>query len=119
VPPGSTLFVSSAFLYDAAQRTNLTWLHSDWPAPASGTGWERHALENLRPAKLILTQFDYYRRYEPVLANLQQSHPEFGIHITNLAHIAPPDASSKLQKVVQHISWAPVVVDFHWPEPVK
>jgi len=54
-----------------------------------------------------------------VLADLQQSHPEFGIHIDNLAHLPPPDASPKLRKVVQHISWAPVVVDFTWPKPVK
>jgi len=118
-PPASTLFVSAAFLYEAAQRTNVTWLHSDWPAPASGPNWERQALENLKPAKLILTQFDYYRRYETVLTDLQRTHPALVVHTSNLAQVQPPDASPRLRKVVQHVSWAPVVVDFTWPEPLK
>ncbi len=118
-PPASTLFISAAFLYEAAGRTNLTWLHSDWPASASEPNWELHALENLKPAKLILTQFDYYRRYETVLADFQRSHPEVKVHTANLARVRPPDASRSLQKIVQHVSWAPVVVDFTWREPVK
>jgi len=119
VPSASTLFVSAAFLYETARRTNVTWLHSDWPASASEPNWERRALENLKPAKLILTQFDYYRRYETVLIEFQRTHPGIEIGITNLAQTRPPDASPLLRKVVQHISWAPVVVDFNWREPVK
>jgi hypothetical protein len=119
VPPSSTLFVSGAFLYETARRTNVMWLHSDWPAPASDSGWERRALESLRPAKLILTQFDYYRRYEPVLKDFQGAHAEVEVRTTNLAQVPPPDASRSLQKIVQHVSWAPVVVDLTWREPVK
>jgi hypothetical protein len=119
IPSGSTVFVSAAFLYETARRTNVTWLHSDWPAPASEAGWELHALENLKPAKLILTQFDYYRRYETVLADFQRIHPGIEIRTTNVAQVRPPDASRSWQKIVQHVSWAPVVVDFTWREPVK
>jgi len=119
VPSASTLFVSAAFLYETARRTNVTWLHSDWPAPASEPNWEQRALESLKPAKLILTQFDYYRRYETVLTEFQRTHPWIEIGITNLAQTRPPDAIPTLRKVVQHLSWAPVVVDFNWREPVK
>jgi hypothetical protein len=116
MPPSSTVFVSAAFLYDAAVRTNVTWLHSDWPAPASESNWELHALERLKPARLILTQFDYYRRYEAVLNDSQSAHTGIGIRITNLAHVPAPDASPALRKIVQHISWAPVIVEFSWPQ---
>jgi hypothetical protein len=34
--------------------------------------------------------------------------------ISNAAQFPPPDSIPKLQKVVQHISWAPVVVTFSW-----
>ncbi len=111
----STVFVSAAYLYEAARHTNVTSLHSDWPAPATEPQWELRALENLRPAKLLLTQFDYYRRYAPVVRAFQQAHPDVETRITNLAHVHPPDASRSLQKVVQHISWAPVIVEFSWP----
>jgi hypothetical protein len=119
LPPSSTVFVSAAFLYETARRTNVTWLHSDWPAPASEPNWELHALEDLKPARLILTQFDYYRRYETVLADFQRARPWVTTRMTNLARVQPPDASPRLRKIVQHLSWAPVVVDFAWREPVK
>lgn len=114
-PRSSTVFVSAAFLYEAARHPNVTSIHSDWPAPATEAQWELRALENLRPAKLLLTQFDYHRRYESVLKDFQQRHPDVDTRITNLARVHPPDASRSLQKVVQHLSWAPVIVEFSWP----
>jgi hypothetical protein len=39
------------------------------------------------------------------------------VQVRNLAALRPPDAIPALQRVVQHISWAPVIVDLHWKEP--
>src|SRR6478736_8905493 len=47
VPTGNTVFVSAAYLYQTAQRTNLTWVHSDWPARDTGNDWELQAIEKL------------------------------------------------------------------------
>jgi len=114
-PRSGTVFVSAAFLYEAARHTNVISLHSDWPAPAQGSHWELRAVENLRPAKLLLTQFDYHRRYAAVVRDFQQAHPEVRIRLTNLARVPPPDASPRWQRVVQHLSWAPVIVEFSSP----
>lgn len=116
LPGGDTVFVSAAYLYEAARRTNVTSLHSDWPAPATGQDWEARAIDSLKPRKLLLTQFDYYRRYENAVGQFKQAHPEVQIHVVNLARVRPPDASPALRKVIQHISWAPVIVDFSWPQ---
>ena len=115
LPAGVTVLVSSAYLYETAQRTNLTWIHSDWPNRAASHDGGFSAIEELKPVRLILTQFDYYRRFEPVLAQFRQQHKEVGVRITNLAQLPPPDARPATRKVVQHISWAPVVVEFSWP----
>jgi hypothetical protein len=115
VPAGGTVFVSSAYLYTAARRTNITWLHSDWVAPAQAEGWELAAINNLRPAKLLLTQFDYYRRYERVVSEFQKTRGDVPVEIINLARVQPPDAIPATRKIVQHIAWAPVIVDFSWP----
>jgi hypothetical protein len=62
----------------------------------------------------VLTQFDYYRSFERVLAQLRQ-HPELAaIRVRDLAEIKPPDAIPALSRVVQNISWAPVIVDLDW-----
>ena len=114
IPTGGTVFVSSAYLYDAARRTNITWLHSDWPNHAASYDHGLSAFQELQPAKLILTQFDYYRRFEPAVARFQQEHKEVEVRITNLARVQPPDARPATRKMVQHISWAPVVVEFSW-----
>jgi hypothetical protein len=68
----------------------------------------------LQPAKLILTQMDYFRRFEPLLNELN-AHPELvGIQVINCAGIRAPDSFPSLRKVIQHISWAPVVVSLDW-----
>jgi hypothetical protein len=115
VPVGSTVFVSSAYLYDVARRTNITWLHSDWVAPSHTEDWELAAINNLRPAKLLLTQFDYYRRYERVVSEFQKTRGDVAVEIINLARVQPPDAIPATRKIVQHIAWAPVVITLEWP----
>ncbi|MBI3849013.1 MAG: hypothetical protein HY298_01800 [Verrucomicrobia bacterium] len=108
--------LSAAYLYEAARHDDVNWIHSDWLAKIqpSKTGSDVEGLISLRPSKVILTQFDYYRRYEPVIAQLK-SRPELvEIQLVNTARVAPPDSIKSLQKVVQHISWAPVIVTFAW-----
>jgi hypothetical protein len=113
---GQTVVLSSAYLYEAARQSNIRWIHSDWlhlldrPRPS-----ESEALLRLKPAKLILTQFDFYRRYEPILDELKSHPSEVKFQIVQTANIPAPDSFSSLQKVVQHISWAPVIVTFTWP----
>ena len=114
--PGSAVVISSAYLYETARHDELHWVHADWPGKPdfSGGDWKRGALVALKPAKLIVTQFDYYRRYEVVLDGLK-SRPELvEFKIANTAKVRAPDSIKPLQRVVQHISWAPVVVDFSW-----
>jgi hypothetical protein len=117
IPAGSTVVVSSAYLYETARRDDLRWIHSDWPGETAGfeADWELNALVALKPARLIITQFDYYRRYHGVLAGLQRESGRVELKLQNTAGVTPPDASRLMQKVVQHVSWAPVVVEFTWP----
>lgn len=114
-PAGSKVFVSAAYLYETARRTNLIWLHSDWTLPAVGADWERKAIEHHRPAAMFLTQFDYHRRYEPILSELQRQRGDVVVRITNLSRVQAPEAVPSTRKVVQYISWAPVIVEFAWP----
>ena len=68
----------------------------------------------IKPARMILVQYDFYRRFQGPLQWLQ-AHPELvEVTIRNYARITPPDASKSLQRVLQHIAWAPVIVDFKW-----
>lgn len=115
VPAGGTVFVSAAYLYTTASRTNLTWLHSDWASLATEGDWELSAIQERKPAKLLLTQFDYYRRYERIVALFQRNRGDVVVRIDNLARVQPPDAIPATRKVVQHIAWAPVIVEFTWP----
>ena len=114
--PGATVVLSSAYLYEAARFQGLRWIHSDWMEPAQrhrpAADWD--GLLALKPARLILTQLDYYRRYEPLLAQLK-THPGLAeLQIVNTARLRAPDSIRPLQQVLQHISWAPVVVRVSW-----
>lgn len=115
VPAGGTVFVSAAYLYTTAARTNLIWLHSDWASLATEGDWELRAIQERQPAKLLLTQFDYYRRYERIVALFQRSRGDVAVRIDNQARVQPPDAIPSTRKIVQHIAWAPVIVEFTWP----
>jgi hypothetical protein len=108
--------VSAAFLYGAAAHRDVRLIHSDYvvrPAPGLTDGDLKGLLAE-RPAKLILTQFDYYRRYRPTLTALQSRAELAGLSLTNTARLRPPDAFGSWQRVVQHVSWAPVIVDLTW-----
>jgi hypothetical protein len=113
--PGLTVVLSSAYLYEAARHNQVRSIHSDWlhllekPRPS-----ESQALLALKPAKLILTQFDFYRRYEPILTELKSRAPNVEFQVIQTAKIPAPDSFPSLQKVVQNISWAPIIVTFDW-----
>jgi len=118
VPRGSIVAASSAFLYEAARHKEIVWIHSDWPGKTESgqPAPEWQALLALKPAKLILTQFDYYRHYDSALARLK-AHPELvEFRVVNTARVPAPDSIRSLQRVVQHVSWAPVIVCFAWKQ---
>ena len=116
LPAGAKVVVSSAFLYQAERHRDLTLIHSDWLFPAKSIPpiTDLQGLVALRPSKLVVTQFDYYRRYQKVLAELQNNPALLTMTRTNTARIHPPDAYPRLQRLLQHISWAPMVVDLMW-----
>ncbi|HEY4417624.1 MAG TPA: hypothetical protein VGO57_18175 [Verrucomicrobiae bacterium] len=108
--------ISSAFLYSALEFGVQRPIHSDWyydrAVGTNGSGFA--ALTTLRPPKIILTQFDYYRGFTEVLDRLQH-HPELVVvRVRDEAAVRPPESIPKMQRVVQHVSWAPVIVDLDW-----
>lgn len=118
-PAERPVIISAAFLYETANRANLNWIHSDWPARSVVNDWELRAIERLQPSLLVLTQFDYYRRYETVIAQLRRERGDVAVRIQNVARVQAPDAETKFRKVVQHISWAPVIIQIEWPVAVN
>ena len=118
-PSSPPVICSAAYLYEAARHKNLRAIHSDWLGPTArgATFTYSNALVQLKPQILILTQFDYYRRYESILAEFRREPELVEIKIRNTAGLPPPDAFSATQKVVQHVSWAPVIVTLSWKSP--
>jgi hypothetical protein len=114
------VLVSSAYLYRAAVMGVKNPIHSDWYFDHAH--WTNNAqidaLIRLQPPKLVLTQFDYYRGFAApdsrIMEQLQQRPELVEIHVRNLSAVPVPDAFPAVQKVVQHISWAPVIVDLKW-----
>ena len=114
LPDGSTIIASSAYLYDLAGRTNLNLIHSDWPAAPEEGDWEPRTFAARKPARIIVTQFDFYRRFGATIEQLR-TYPDLeSLTMTNLATVRPPDSFPKFQRVVQHVSWAPVIVNLKW-----
>jgi hypothetical protein len=116
VTQGRPTIVSAAFLYEAWRQKNVRLIHSDWlfPMEPGTTNSYPNALVQLKPEKLILTQMDYYRRYDAILQELE-SHPALAsVSVTNMAKVRAPDSYPRIQRVVQHVSWAPVVVTLSW-----
>jgi len=113
------VIISSPYLYCALEFGVQRPIHTDWyynHATATAES-DLMAMERLRPPKLVLTQFDYYRTFEPLLARLRQ-HPELvSIALRDQAVVRTPDSIPLLRRVVQHISWAPVIVDLNWKNP--
>ena len=117
-PAGGTVVLSGAFLYRAARHENIRWIHSDHPGQFTTDAYPALApLLSLQPDSLVLTQFDYYRRYESSVQELMR-HPEWAnIRVTQKARVPAPDSIPSLRRVLQHVSWAPVIVEFDWKEP--
>ena len=116
-PTNAPVALSAAYLYDAwPQARRLTLRHADWLGPATKERPmpELDALLAVKPVRLILTQFDYYRRHAPVLDRLQAVASGVTVRVENLAQVRPPDASPRWQRVVQHVAWAPVIVTLDW-----
>ena len=110
------VLLSSAFLYQAEDLGVKNPVHCDWYFDHARwtNNAELNGLALLRPPRIILTQFDYYRGFAPVLEQLAQ-HPELAeFQVRNLAVVRPPDAIPALSRIVQHVSWAPVIVDINW-----
>jgi len=111
--------VSSAFLYTALACNVKNPIHSDWYFDRAN--WTNNAdldgFIHLKPQKLVLVQFDYYRAFQPLLKRLQQRPGLVKIRAHDFAAVRTPDSIPSLQRVVQHISWAPVIVDLDWENP--
>lgn len=117
-PHGAKVVMSAAFLYGAAAHDDVQFIHSDWMARADGDSLysDTAALVALKPKKIILTQYDYFRRYQEVLKKAKMDPSLKNIEIENAARVRSPDSYEALQKVVQHISWAPVIVTLTWQD---
>jgi hypothetical protein len=114
---GHSVVLSSAFLYEAARHDGIRWVHSDWlHRLGPGQPSESDALAALKPDKIILTQFDYFRRYFWILPELKSRPALAEMQIEQTAKIPAPDSFASIQKVVQQISWAPIVVTLKWRE---
>jgi hypothetical protein len=113
-PTGSTVIVSSAFLYEADAHNSLRVLHADWVAPYRRKAEYADCVAAIRPSRMILTQFDYYRGCGTALPALKSRKDVLQMRVTNYAHRLPPDAFPTAQRIIQHISWAPVIVDLEW-----
>jgi len=113
-PSGSTVAVSAAYLYEAARYKTIRSIHSDWLAPGRHSEHLVELIVRERPVKLVLTQFDYYRHFEGSVRQLQAQPQLVKVKLTNAARTPVPDASRRWQRVVQHISWAPVIVELDW-----
>ena len=111
------VIVSSAFLYSAFEFDVRRAIHSDWyydraSGPPGTTGYQ--VFLKLRPTKLVLTQFDYYRGFADLVRRLQQQPELVTVRMHDFAAVRPPDAIPSMSRVVQNISWAPIVVDLDW-----
>ena len=121
ISDGKVVVYSSAFLYEAARHTNVDWIHSDWLGPMKrGEAFSfPDAVIKLKPTKLILTQFDYYRRYDKVVAELKTKPELVEVSVSDAAKVRPPDSYPSLQRVTQHVSWAPIVISLAWKTDQK
>jgi hypothetical protein len=112
----SAVVISSAYLYTALEADVKNPVQADWFFDRAN--WTNNADINgliaLRPAKLVLVQFDYYRAFVALLEQLRQKPELVEIKVRDLAAVRTPDSVPALQRVVQHISWAPVIVDLEW-----
>lgn len=118
LPRGTRVVSSAAYLYEVSGQ-DVQAVHCDWLGKAGPNqdevDWE--GLLKQRPPLILLTQFDYYRRYEPLLERLKARPDLVAVSLKNHARVRPPDAIRPLRRVVQHLSWAPIVVKLDWVQP--
>lgn len=108
-PDGGAAMVSSAYLYALVGEQRIELRHADWAGRfGEGAG-------TFRPTLLVLTPYDYYRRYEAVVSGLEARGVVRVIRVERTWRVPPPDSFPRLQRVVQHVSWAPVLVWLQWP----
>ena len=108
LPKDSAALVSSAYLYDLVGERRVTCLHADWVGRfGEGEG-------AFRPACLVLTSYDYHRRYARTLAELAARGRVTVVGVEQAGRVPPPDGFPRWQRVVQHLSWAPVIVRVEW-----
>ncbi len=112
-PAHSAAVLSSAYLYEAARQTNVALIHSDYVRSSLRSTDTEGVLER-KPVLLILTQYDYYRRFETVVSDLKSNPQVRGVRVENTARIRAPDSYPQLRQVIQHIAWAPVIIDIAW-----
>ena len=105
-PDRSTALVSSAYLYSLAGDSRVACVLADWP----GAWTEGEA----RPTCLVLTAYDYYRRYQRELDALVARGVVTITGVEQQGTVPPPDAFPRWQRVVQHVAWAPVIVRLEW-----
>ncbi len=115
----SPVILSSAYLYEASQLGVQHPIHSDWYFDRAdlSSNADVQGLIQLKPEMMVLTQFDYYRAFKSVLKKLETQSVKPAIFVKNLAVTPAPDSYVSLQRFVQHVSWAPVVVRLNWNSP--
>jgi hypothetical protein len=113
------VLISSAFLYEAAEVGVKNPVHCDWYFDHAHwlSNSQIDGLVRLRPSKIVLTQFDYYRAFAGLLEKLRNQPDLAGVAVRDLAAIRPPDAVPAMSRVIQHVSWAPVIIDLDWKKP--
>ena len=115
-PANSNVLLSTAYLYEADRHSGGNWIHEDYAPTCEAKETFPQALRRLHAAKLVLTQFDYFRRYRAVVDQLKAA-GGVQITITNLARVRAPDSYAAWQQVLQHVAWAPVIVNLEWSPP--
>ena len=110
------VIISSPYLYQAFNAGTQRPIHFDWfyNHATAATQSDLAKLMALRPPKLVLTQFDYYRSVVPMLNRLRQQPERVTVRVRDFAKVRTPDSIPSLQRVVQHISWAPVIIELDW-----
>lgn len=114
LPKPALVLAATPYLYDVARQKDVRVIHSDWLRQRDDLRSQAEAIAALRPARMIVSQFDYYRFYSDSIEALKTNAALKAISVENTAKILPPDASPRWNRVVQHISWAPLIVSFEW-----
>lgn len=114
LPKPALVLAATPYLYGVATQKDVRALHSDWLRQRDDPRSLAETIAALRPARMIISQFDYYRYYSDSIETLKTNASIRTLQIDNTAKVLSPDASPRWNRVVQHISWAPVIVSFEW-----